>query len=129
MTDDPVEPASPPEDTIGQFSKECSIERGEMSILLEGISEQNVRMAIRLFNPIQDVEADRPWMFPSQNFPVLAISSSLAIRSSIGGCVLNQERTPFPVNGLTMNIWAVEGFACIGILWAAISSFPSALAR
>jgi hypothetical protein len=39
MTDDPVEPASPAEDTIGQFSKEGSIERGEMSILLEGISE------------------------------------------------------------------------------------------
>jgi hypothetical protein len=42
-------------------------------------------MAISLFNPIQEVEADRPRMSPSQNFPVLAISSSLAIRSSIGG--------------------------------------------
>jgi hypothetical protein len=42
-------------------------------------------MAISLVNLIQEVEADRPWMFPSQNFPVLPISSSLAIRSSIGG--------------------------------------------
>lgn len=85
MADDPVKPPSPPEDPIGQFGKEGSIERGEMPISLEGITEEIVRMAIRLVNLIQEVEADRPWMFPSQNFPVLAISSSLAIRSSIGG--------------------------------------------
>jgi len=85
MVDDPVEPSSPPEDTIGQFGKKGSIERGEMPISFEGITEEIIRVAISLFNPIQEVEADRPWLFPSQNFPVLAISSSLAIRSSIGG--------------------------------------------
>ena len=85
MADDPVEPPSPPKDTIGQFGKEGSIERAEMPISLEGITEENVRVPVSLFNPIQEVEADRPWLFPSQNFPVLAISSSLAIRSSIGG--------------------------------------------
>ena len=85
MTDDPVEPPSPPEDTVGQLGKEGSIESSEMPVSLEGIAEEIVRMAISFFNPVQDVEADRPWLFPSQNFPVLAISSSLAIRSSIGG--------------------------------------------
>ena len=85
MVDDPVKPPSPPEDAIGQFGKEGSIEGGEMPISLEGITEEIIRVAISLFNPIQEVEADRPGMFPSQNFPVLAISSSLAIRSSIGG--------------------------------------------
>jgi len=104
MLGDPVEPALPSEDTIGQFGKEGSIERGEMPVSLEGITKEIVRVATSLFNPVQEVEADRPWMFPSQNFPVLAISSSLAIRSSIGGWVLNKERTPLPVNGLTMNI-------------------------
>ncbi len=104
MADDPVKPPSPPEDTIGQFGKEGSIERGEMPISLEGITEEIVRMAISLVNPIQEVEADRPWTLLSQNFPVLAISSSLAIRCSIGGCVLKRERTPPPLKGLTMNI-------------------------
>jgi len=85
MLNDPVKPPSPPEDTIRQFGKEGSIERGKMPISLEGITEEIVRVAISLLNPIQEVEADRPWLFPSQNFPVLAISSSLAIRSSIGG--------------------------------------------
>jgi hypothetical protein len=85
MADDPVEPPSPPEDTIGQFSKEGSIERCEMPISLERITEEVVGVAISLFHPVQEVEADRPWMFPSQNFPVLAISSSLAILSSMGG--------------------------------------------
>ena len=85
MADDPVKPPSPPEDPIGQFGKEGSIEGGEMPISLEGITEEIIRVAISLVNTIQEVDADRPWMFPSQNFPVLAISSSLAIRSSIGG--------------------------------------------
>ena len=85
MVDDPVEPPSPPKDTIGQFGNEGSIQRGEVPISLEGITEEIVRVAISLFNPIEEVEADRPWFFPSQNLPVLAISSSLAIRSSIGG--------------------------------------------
>jgi hypothetical protein len=85
MMGDPVESASPSQDAIGQFRKKGSIERGEMPVSLEGITEKIVRVAISLFNPIQEVEADRPWLFPSQNFPVLAISSSLAIRSSIGG--------------------------------------------
>jgi hypothetical protein len=56
-----------------------------MPISFERITEEIIRMAISLFNPIQEVEADCPWMFPSQNFPVLAISSSLAMRSSMGG--------------------------------------------
>ena len=42
-------------------------------------------MAIGLFNPVEDLEAGRPWTLFSQNFSILAISSSLAIRSSIGG--------------------------------------------
>ena len=99
-----------------------------MSVLFEGIGEEGIGMAIGLFNPVQVVEAGRPWVFFSQNLPVLAISSSLAIRSSIGGWVLKRERTPPPLNGLTMNICAVEGFASMGIRWAAISSLPKAFA-
>lgn len=129
MADDPVEPSSPSEGAIGQLGQEGSIKRGEVSISLEGILEEIVRVAIRPFDLIEDFKTDRPWILPSQNFPVLAISSSLAIRSSMGGWVLNNERTPFPVNGLTMNICAVEGLACMGILCAARSSFPSALAK
>src|SRR5208337_137619 len=86
-------------------------------------------MKIRLFNPIQDVEADRPWGLFSQNLPVLAISSSLAIRSSIGGWVLKREKTPPPLSGFTMNMCAVEGLASMGILWAATSNFPRAFAN
>ena len=85
MRNDPVKLSFPPENPVSQFGKEGSIERGEMSISLEEVTEEIVRMAISLFNPIEEVEADRPWMFPSQNLPVLAISSSLAIRSSMGG--------------------------------------------
>ena len=85
MADHPVKEASPPEDSVGQLGKEGSIESGKMRISLERIAEEIIRVTISLCNPVQDVEADRPWMFPSQNFPVLAISSSLATRSSIGG--------------------------------------------
>jgi len=52
MEDDPVKPPSPPEDPIGQFGKEGSIEGGEMPISLEGITEEIIRVAISLFNPI-----------------------------------------------------------------------------
>jgi hypothetical protein len=86
-------------------------------------------MKICLFNPIQEFEADRPWFLLPQNLPVLAISSSLAMRSSIGGWVLKRERTPPPLNGLTMNIWAVEGLASMGIFFAATSNFPNAFAK
>jgi hypothetical protein len=34
-----------------------------------------------------------------------------------------------PVSGFTMNMWAVEGFASIGIVWDARESFSSAPAR
>ena len=104
MAGHPVESFPPPEDSISQFCEEGSIEGSEISISFEGIVEEIIGMAISLFNPIQDVEADRPWILLSQNFPVLAISSSLAIRSSIGGCVLKRERTPPPLSGLTMNL-------------------------
>ncbi len=104
MTYHPVELFPPPQDAINQFCEKSSVERSEITISLEGIIEEIIRMAISPFDPIQDVEADRPWTLLSQNFPVLAISSSLAIRSSIGGWVLKRERTPPPLKGLTMNI-------------------------
>ena len=115
MADHPVKFSSPPNDSIRQFCKESSVERGEMPVALKGIGEQTIRVSVCLFNPIEDLQADRPRGFFSQNLPVLAISSSLAIRSSIGGWVLNSERTPPPLKGLTMNIWAVEGLASMGI--------------
>ena len=129
MADHPIEFSSPPEDPIGQFCEKGSIERGKMSVSFEGIGEKTIGMAICLFNPIQDIEADRPWGLFPQNLPVLAISSSLAIRSSIGGWVLKRERTPPPLNGLTMNIWAVEGLASMGIRWAAIFQLPQSLCQ
>jgi hypothetical protein len=85
MANQPIEPSPPPEDPISQFCKKCSIKRGKVSVLFEGICEEGIRMAIGLLDPIQDIEADRPWALSSQNLPVLAISSSLAIRSSMGG--------------------------------------------
>jgi hypothetical protein len=100
-----------------------------MPVSLERIGEKRIQMAIRLFNPIQDFKADRPGAPSLQNFPVLAISSSLATRSSIGGWVLKRERTPPPLNGLTMNRWAVEGLASMGMRWDAASNFPRAFAR
>jgi hypothetical protein len=104
MADDPIEFFPPPKNSINQFCEKSSVERSEISISFEGIAEEIIGMAISLFDPIQEVEADRPWTLLSQNFPVLAISSSLAIRSSIGGWVLKRERTPPPLKGLTMNI-------------------------
>src|SRR4030067_1691126 len=100
-----------------------------MSIAFEGIGEKTIGVKICLFNPIQDIEADRPWGFFSQNLPVFAISSSLEIRSSIGGWVLKRERTPPPLNGVTMKIWAVEGLAFMGIFWAPTCNFPRAFAK
>ncbi len=85
MADHPVESVSPPEDSIGQFGQEGSVKRGEISILFEGVVEEMIGVAIRPFQFVQEVEADRPRMFSYQNFPVLAISSSLATRSSTGG--------------------------------------------
>ena len=52
-----------------------------MSVVFEGIGEKIIWVAIRPFHPVEEVQADRPRSFISQNFPVLAISSSLAIRS------------------------------------------------
>ena len=104
MADDPVEFFPPPEDSVSQFCEKGSIKQSKVSVSFEGIAEEIIGMAIRLFDPIQDLEADRPWILLSQNFPVFAISSSLAIRSSIGGWVLKRERTPPPLKGLTMNI-------------------------
>ena len=104
MSDHPIESLSPADDTISQFGEESSIERSKISVAFEGIGEKTISMKSGLFNPIQDIEADRPWGLFSQNLPVLAISSSLAIRSPIGGWVLKRERTPPPLNGLTMNM-------------------------
>jgi len=98
-----------------------------VAVTFKGIGEKLIGVAIRLVDPVQDLETDRPGSTLSQNVPVLAISSSLAIRSSMGGCVLNREKMPPPRNGDTMNIWAVEGLACMGILWAAVSSFRGPL--
>ena len=81
MANDPIEFSPPSECPIGQFSQEGSVKGGEMSIAFEGIVEKIIRVAIRLFHPVEEVQADRPRGFNSQNFPVLAISSSLAIRS------------------------------------------------
>jgi hypothetical protein len=85
MSNEPIESPSPPDDSISQFREKGSIKGGKMSILFEGIGEEMIERAISLFNLIQDLEADRPGCLFSQNFPVLAISSSLAIRSSMGG--------------------------------------------
>jgi len=129
MANHPVESVPPPEDTIGQLGQEGSINRSEMLILFEGVVEEMIGVAIRPFHFVQEVEADRPRMLSYQNFPVLAISSSLATRSSIGGWVLKRERTPPPLNGLTINMCAVEGLAFMGILRAAISSLLRAFAK
>jgi hypothetical protein len=40
---------------------------------------------------------------------------NLAMRSSMGGWVEKIFLKLLPDSGLTMNIWAVEGFASIGI--------------
>lgn len=53
--------------------------------------------------------------------PPLAIPSSLAIRSSIGGCVEKSFRREPPERGFTMNMWADAGLAsCIGIMCEAV---------
>ena len=104
MLKHPVESSSPEDDSVSQFGEKGSIKGGQMSVAFEGIGKKTIGMNIGPPDPIQDVEADRPRRFFSQNLPVLAISSSLAIRSSIGGCVLKRERTPPPFNGLTMNM-------------------------
>ena len=129
LPDGPVEPASPTEDTVGQFCEKGSIKRRQVSIALEGVGQEIIRVRLRVSRPLQDIETDRPRTLRPQNLPVLAISSSLAIRSSIGGWVLKRERTPPPWRGLTINIWAVEGLASMGIRWEAISSFPRAPAK
>lgn len=85
MAQDPVEFSSPSEDPIGQLREKGPVQRGKMSVSLEGIGDEVIRVAISLFDPIEDFEADRPRGLLSQNLPVFAISSSLAIRSSIGG--------------------------------------------
>lgn len=104
MADHPIESPSPTDHPISQLCEEGAIEGSKVSIAFERIGEQTIGVAISLFDPIQDVEADRPRGLFSQNFPVLAISSSLAIRSSMGGWVLKRERTPPPLKGFTMNI-------------------------
>ena len=85
MTDRPVKSLSPPEDPIGQFGKKTSVERSEVPVSFEGISEEAIGMAIRFFQLIQKFKTDRPRGLLSQNLPVLAISSSLVIRSPMGG--------------------------------------------
>jgi hypothetical protein len=49
-----------------------------------------------------------------------------AMRSSIGGWVLKRFIKERPVRGFTMNMWAVEGFAFMGIAWEARESFSRA---
>jgi len=105
MLNYPIEFPSPTEDAISQLREKGSIERGQVSVALERVGEKTIGMGMGPLQPIQEIEADRPRSFPfCQNLPVLAISSSLAIRSSIGGCVLKRERTPPPFNGLTINM-------------------------
>ena len=104
MADHPIEFSSPTDHPISQLREEGAIEGSKISIAFEGIGEQTIGVEISLFDPIQDVEADRPWGLFSQNLPVLAISSSLATRSSMGGWVLKRERTPPPRKGFTINI-------------------------
>ncbi len=104
MADHPIEFSSPTDHPVSQLREEGAIERSKVPIAFEGIGEQTIGVETSLFDPIQDVEADRPCGLFSQNLPVLAISSSLAIRSSMGGWVLKRERTPPPLNGFTMNI-------------------------
>src|ERR1035441_5980619 len=46
-----------------------------------------------------------------------------AMRSSVEGCVENRRMMLWPVKGLMMNMWAVEGEASMGICLDQVSSF------
>jgi len=108
--DGPVKPSTPAEDTVGQLCEESAVQGGEVSITLKGIGKELVYMSLRISDPVKDSKRDRPRGFrrPTgmpggpQNLPVLAISSSLAILSSMGGWVLKRDMTPPPLRGLTM---------------------------
>jgi len=85
MEDDPIEPAPPPQNSVSQFREEGSVKGRKVPVFLEGSIEEGIGMVTCLLIPCENVEADRSRTFAFQNLPVLAISSSLAIRSSIGG--------------------------------------------
>ena len=53
------------------------------------------------------------------------MASKRAIRSSVEGWVENRRIRLWPVNGLTMNMCAVDGLASIGIRLDHVSSFCS----
>ena len=63
MANDPIKFSSPSEDPVSQFCEKSSIERTEVSVFFEGICEKCIRMTIATFDPTQDIEADRPWVF------------------------------------------------------------------
>ena len=50
------------------------------------------------------------------------------MRSSTGGWVLNRPAKLTPFSGLTMNMWAIDGFTGSGRMLVAISSFSRARA-
>src|SRR5712692_1717684 len=72
---------------------------------------------------IGDVAGEDPRMAAGDSIGGLAIDSdfvqriacSRAIRSSVEGCVENRRMMLCPVNGLMMNMWAVEGVASMGM--------------
>ena len=51
------------------------------------------------------------------------------MRSSSGGWVENKLIKLFPDRGFTVNIWAVDGLACIGNFFENRPSFSSARAK
>jgi len=103
MANDPIQFPSPAEGPIGQFRQEGPITWSQMSVAFEGIGEKIIRMAIP-FSILLRRSGRSPSGFIPQNFPVLAISSSLAILSSIGGWVLKRERHRLLLTGYNEHV-------------------------
>ena len=73
--------------------------------------EKIIRIALRVFRFLKTPAVVRVKIFSFQ----IAIFSSRAILSSIGGWVLNNLTIPLPDNGFTINICAGAGVAARGI--------------
>ena len=65
--------------------------------------------------------------YPLNQFCFIFINRSILF--SRGGCVLKRFMIVPPDKGLTMNMWAVDGLASMGICLAALDSFARALAN
>ena len=71
-------------------------------------------------------EGRRPYRFNVKVDAYRLRPMSALMRCSVGGWVLNSESRPDTVNGFTMNMCAVAGFASRGTRWAVASIFLSA---